>query len=288
MLKSLKKIFTRNPILKKKEIIVDGKEITYFVNDRDKIDSKYFSLTPISIDIRNATVHSTKKNIWTYKEVKVYYRNTLIFTYLRKYPSYALTTFSPFFKDNTWYFLYSDNYTQIRCGKILPDLSVQIIAETYSDSFSFCPVEIYNFFYKNYTYSTIKGELEHFTLSNCGITEEKYEKEGFTQDAIIYPNFALISGCIWGDDSSWKLRILDLSEIERGKLTSPDIYYNKYSSLDFTYVQLANTIKDSVTDISILDNELLSCDYKTIERVKCTPLSKKEDIPTNVQYLLDI
>ena len=35
-------------------------------------------------------------------------------------------------------------------------------------------------------------------------------------------NFGFMSGCIWGDDSSWKLRAIDLSEIKSNKITSDE------------------------------------------------------------------
>jgi len=49
--------------------------------------------------------------------------------------------------------------------------------------------------------------------------------------------FGLVSGCIWGDDSSWKLRYIDLSKVSEGKLDISD---------RFGYVELADSLPDDV------------------------------------------
>jgi len=51
--------------------------------------------------------------------------------------------------------------------------------------------------------------------------------------------FGFVCGCIWGDDSSWKIQFLDLSEISKGKLSRDD---------RFGYIQLlgsAEKLKDA-------------------------------------------
>ena len=33
---------------------------------------------------------------------------------------------------------------------------------------------------------------------------------------LLYHPFGFVAGCIWGDDSTWKIQYLDLSEAEKG------------------------------------------------------------------------
>ena len=42
------------------------------------------------------------------------------------------------------------------------------------------------------------------------------EKPDYAIAPLLYYPFGFIAGCIWGDDSSWKIEFLDLSEIGSG------------------------------------------------------------------------
>lgn len=42
-----------------------------------------------------------------------------------------------------------------------------------------------------------------------GIADKEWPSRG---------DFGFVWGCIWGDDSSWKVQFLDLSEVERGRI----------------------------------------------------------------------
>ena len=35
---------------------------------------------------------------------------------------------------------------------------------------------------------------------------------------LLYYPFGFVAGCVWGDDSSWKIQFLDLSEIQTGAI----------------------------------------------------------------------
>jgi hypothetical protein len=49
------------------------------------------------------------------------------------------------------------------------------------------------------------------------------EKRDYEYGWIIYPPaFGFVSGCYWGDDSSWKIQYLDLSQIENGIIKRED------------------------------------------------------------------
>jgi len=75
----------------------------------------------------------------------------------------------------------------------------------------------------NQTYSYGKGDDRVEKLVH---TDEKlYSLTG---------QWALYTGCVWGDDSSWKLRYIDLSRISEGVVTSEDRfgYFPLSGSLD--------------------------------------------------------
>jgi hypothetical protein len=46
--------------------------------------------------------------------------------------------------------------------------------------------------------------------------EISVEKPDYAIAPLLYYPFGFVAGCIWGDDSSWKIEFLDLSEIASG------------------------------------------------------------------------
>jgi hypothetical protein len=67
-------------------------------------------------------------------------------------------------------------------------------------------------------------------------TNERYAVE--TPTRIITPYtfypFGFVAGCLWGDDSSWKIQYLDLTEAEKGILKREE---------RFGYIELPNNIR---------------------------------------------
>lgn len=102
--------------------------------------------------------------------------------YTRNYHA-LFDTFFPFQQGEKWYALYSTRYTATRVMS-LPDCK-DVCGED-PDGFGFCPVEYY-----------------------VPINEPVGE----------YANFALIAGCVWGDDSSWKVQHIDLSTLSESRIT---------------------------------------------------------------------
>jgi hypothetical protein len=95
-----------------------------------------------------------------------------------------MDTFFPFEQNGKHFALYSKEYTATRVMS-LPDCK-DLCGEE-EDSVGFCPVEFY------VPYDPEDGITGHF---------------GF------------VAGCIWGDDSSWKIQYLDLANIEAGVMTN--------------------------------------------------------------------
>ena len=108
---------------------------------------------------------------------------TKIGSYTRDYKAFGIQTFYPFLLNGKEYALYSKNYTATRVMS-LPNC--KDLGGEEPDSIGFCPVEFY---------VPLKEKQD-----------EPYEH---------YP-FGFVAGCHWGDDSSWKIQYLDLSNVANG------------------------------------------------------------------------
>lgn len=206
------------------------------------IKDNYYEGTPFftkctSIEAKPGTWSSTKVEVFqgrTYDKVKK------IGEYVRMYPNYAKETFCPFLIQGEWYALYSANYTATRVAKLTETEFVDWCGEEGRSS-GFCPTDFYVPRYKlckgvlpnGVKYDSLtfdneysEGEMtEYFNYQ--GDPGEQYEGEFWT-------DYGFLSGCIWGDDSSWKLRFIDLSEVP-----------NKVLKIDerFGYFELPDGLK---------------------------------------------
>jgi hypothetical protein len=111
--------------------------------------------------------------------------------YIRNY-GVMYETFHPFVKDGKEYALYSRDYTATRVMS-LPDC--KDLGGEERDSMGFCPVDFFVPFYdpESDIYKKYPNQLPSFQ-----------GQKGF------------VAGCHWGDDDSWKVQLLDLSQIEEG------------------------------------------------------------------------
>lgn len=123
-------------------------------------------------------------------------------------------TFCPFEKDGRWYALYSRDYTGTRI-MTLPEC--EDIGGEDPCPFGFCPVDYYVPYQDN-------------------------------------PTIAFVSGCIWGDDSSWKIQVLDISDCANGNIVRKNlipsaeyrdgrlenqIFYDEYSrTIEYPTIQM--------------------------------------------------
>ena len=128
----------------------------------------------------------------------------MVGSYERNYHS-LYKTFFPFVgQDGLWYALYSPNYTTTRVMS-LPDC--KDIAGDEPSAHGFCPVDFFvPYLDGNLLISEDGGETK---LADGGLA--------FCPSAHL-GKFGFVSGCVWGDDSSWKVQYLDLSQIASGKL----------------------------------------------------------------------
>ncbi len=122
-----------------------------------------------------------------------------------------LHTFEPFRQGDRDFALISSQYTET---SVLDLATGRVIATEASSSTGFCPVGFYvPDWWDQHAGSVIPGS-EHWNAD--------YE----------WPSgqFGFVWGCFWGDDSSWKIQYLDLSEIQSGVIRREE---------RFGYVELA-------------------------------------------------
>lgn len=181
---------------------------------------KEYRGTPISIEV---TKIESRPGCWNVNKVEVYYSGNKIGEYVRGYPSFTERTFFPFKIEEDWYALYSADYTATRVAKLTETEFIDWCGEEGS-AVGFCPVEFYVPRYCKFIvvskhngkefemtlyddYRTDEGEEEYFNYPNT---------EGFLYEK--FCNYGFLSGCIWGDDRSWKLKYIDLSKIPEKEL----------------------------------------------------------------------
>jgi hypothetical protein len=139
------------------------------------------------------------KDYWDAVKVEIFEHTTKIGEYIRGYHSFSIETFHPFQLDGIWYALYSDEYTATKIAKLTGGFQYWCGEEPSENGF--CPTEFYVpklYFYKD-------EEPIQYSSPHKYPDIEPVE--------MIYTRYGFISGCHWGDDSSWKLRYIDLSDI---------------------------------------------------------------------------
>jgi hypothetical protein len=132
-----------------------------------------------------------------------------IHSYQRHYA--MLHTFEPFRQADREFALISRNYTST---DVLDLATGEIIAAEPESSAGFCPVGFYVPDWWDVHDGRIIPGSEHWNDDREWPTGQ----------------FGFVWGCIWGDDTSWKVEHLDLSRIQQGVITRDD---------RFGYVELA-------------------------------------------------
>lgn len=150
--------------------------------------------------------------------------------YSRNYPQ-LFSTFFHFQQNGVDYALYSPDYTATRILK-LP--SCKDIGGETAAAHGFCPVDYYVPSYidresVSWDDSVFKHRInqpkpEDLLLSTTTYTpldpktgqRIKVEKPSYPVSPLTFYPFGFVAGCIWGDDGSWKIQYLDLSEASKG------------------------------------------------------------------------
>ena len=73
---------------------------------------------------------------------------------------------------------------------------------------------------------TINETVEEYDnyYTDCDLSTDEFNKEMLREEfvSLNYCNFGFLCGCVWGDDTSWKLRYIDLSQIPNKVLKIED------------------------------------------------------------------
>lgn len=214
---------------------------------------KYQDGTPVPPPHRYSIRHSPIDNgprRWPYRHVEIFDGETRIGEYVRRYSAYVESTFYPFEQNGRWFALYSGDYT---CTRVLSLPDCTDIGGEEPDSYGFCPVEFYvpAYIHENFYFPRDDDRPEKQRHSQAfywdngprrNISEgSDHWKPGWfrTLSNWTYVPFGFVSGCIWGDDSSWKLQFLDLARASEGIIERKEL---------FGYVQLAEglTLRQSI------------------------------------------
>lgn len=158
---------------------------------------------------------------WVSTHVEVLDGDRLVAEYSRNYA--MLRTFEPFRQGGDYFALISPTYT---ATSVLDLATGQVIAAEEPMSGGFCPVGFYvPDWWDLYDGATnLPGSLDWRPLDHE------------------WPNgdFGFVWGCVWGDDSSWKVQYLDLSRIREGIISRDD---------RFGYLRLAVDPKLDIRDV---------------------------------------
>jgi hypothetical protein len=124
--------------------------------------------------------------------------NINVATYSRNYPA-MYRTFEPFHQSGKMFALISSDYT---CTSVLDLQTGEVIASEEPSSMGFCPVGFYVPDWWDINDDSILPGSNRWSPDN----------------ELPKGDFGFVWGCVWGDDSSWKIQYLDLSLIQSGQI----------------------------------------------------------------------
>lgn len=140
-----------------------------------------------------------------------------------------MKTFCFFRKNGKDLALYSKDYAAIRVME-LP--SCKDLGGYDEDSCGFCPVEIFVPYFKRGVFTYNDGttlKTKQYCSKTCA---ETYLLKSDTED-FEFIDFGLVSGCVWGDDSDWKVQHVDIREADKGIIKLSDMFgYHPLPNLD--------------------------------------------------------
>lgn len=185
----------------------------------------------------------------------------------RNYFLHGKATFAPFQREGKWYALYSPDYTTIRCMDL--EDGCKDLGGIEPNEFGICPIEIIV-----PVYSTHKFSEGYFRMYYLDIPK----KQEFA-----YSKYAITQGCVWGDDSTYKLTVYDISQAHKG-IIKPVTYWSNENEKEYpTYFGLhSGSLKDIVEihehdPIDSFDaDENLDIQFATINTFRINPGSPNE------------
>ncbi len=196
----------------------------------------------------------SKPDCWDTLEVTLFQaekdEKKQIGSYQRNYPE-LYNTFVPFTQNGKDYALYSPEYTGTR---ILELPSCKDIGGEEPTSEGFCPVDFFVPIYRKARcrFKLLKdGEEKEYDeevwLTEDECFDEKKHKGLCEISPVMSCDFGFVAGCVWGDDTSWKIQYLDLSKASEGILKRDE---------RFGYIHLSRKmmLKDAI-DLNLWEPE---------------------------------
>ena len=195
----------------------------------------------------------TRPGCWEYLRVGIFWKNPhtgipeQIGEYTRNYPSFY-RTFHPFQLRGKWYALYSKDYTSTQL-MALP--GCKDIGGEEAAACGFCPVDYYvpvlNWLEAVHAKGCPRHPEEADFSKPCTCICKDYKYIWHFPERV----HGFVAGCVWGDDTSWKVQYLDLSRADEGVLRREE---------RFGYIELAyNLHLDEAVDLSIEDDRFPPC-----------------------------
>jgi hypothetical protein len=176
------------------------------------------------------SIHSPGQ--WGSSEISIFSADGLVKrklgSYTRNYPAHGMDTWYPFSRGNKDYALYSPDYT---CTRVMELPTCKDIGGEEPSGGGFCPVEYYLpeiIFFEKQSDPDRPGSFSYH------IRKEPSQ-------------VALVAGCFWGDDSSWKIQCLDISQIESGLITRDERFGYVPMPTGMTLAQTASLERDEET-----------------------------------------
>lgn len=170
---------------------------------------------------------ASRKGCWSTLRVNIFShsegKKKKIGSYNRNYPT-LFDTFCPFVgQDGKHYALYSSHYGSTRVLRL--DTCKDIGGEENVEA-EFCPT--------GYYVPLLTGWVKP---TNC---PPKVGFDWYATNKVItrYAPFAFVSGCYWGDDSSYKIQVFDLTDAHNGVIKRDD---------RLGYVEVLGKISESVS-----------------------------------------
>ena len=194
---------------------VGGRNKRYWIEEIDTSGYWQPPVQPKPRDRYTTRVTSTKKpGTWETVHVDVLDGETIIASYDRNYG--MLQTFEPFRQGDRTFALISTEYT---ATSVLDLATGEIIAAEEPTATGFCPVGFYvPDWWDLHDGTTLPGSMYWHPAD----------------DQWPIGDFGFVWGCLWGDDSSWKVQYLDLSSVRGGVIRRDD---------RFGYLKLATDAK---------------------------------------------
>jgi len=138
-------------------------------------------------------------------------------------------------------------------------------------------------------YPDAKNASDHFSAEEILEYQKEYEKaheaynEWLERHPIVttYADFGFVSGCAWGDDSSWKIQFLDLSEAHKGIIKRDS---------RFGYIEMPDGVYrlQNIIDCDYIDNLHKGSKEKKLVNIGCSilfDLETGEADQTSLEYI---